>query len=228
MKRWLIFGIIALVGLLLLAGAGLYWFIGAEPEQASEPITAPALAESAPGTVTFQIVPEESQARFIINEVLRGKPFTVVGQTNQVAGLIAVNPANPADSTAGPVRINARTFVTDNTQRNRAINRFILQTNQFEFIEFTPTALQGIPAKVTPGTPFTFQTTGDLTIRDITKPVTFEITVTPVSETRLEAVARATIQRADYNLVIPDVPFVAGVDEEVQLEVEFVATPNQG
>jgi polyisoprenoid-binding protein YceI len=209
---------------MLLAGAGFYWFMGDEPEQASGPITAPALAESASDAVTFQIVPAESQARFIIDEVLRGEPFTVVGQTDQVAGFIAVNPANPAESTAGPIRINARTLVTDSENRNRAINRFILQTDQFEFIEFTPTELQGLPDNVTVGAPFTLQATGDLTIRDVTKPVTFEITVTPVSETRLEAVAKTAIQRGDYNLVIPDVPFVAGVDEEVQLEVEFVAT----
>jgi polyisoprenoid-binding protein YceI len=228
MKRLIIFGlIIGLVGLLVIAGIGAFLFLGGSvPEQASGPITAPELASSDPEAITFEIVPEESEARFFIDEVLRGEPVTVIGTTDQIAGQIAIDPDNPAETNAGPIRINARTFVTDSSQRNRAINNFILQTNQFEFIEFTPTGLQGLPGAVTVGQPFTFQATGDLTIRDVTKPVTFEITVTPVSETRLEVTAKSTIQRADYNLTIPSVPFVADVGEVVQLEIDFVATPS--
>jgi polyisoprenoid-binding protein YceI len=74
------------------------------------------------------------------------------------------------------------------------------------------------------GEPFSFQISGDLTIRDITNEVTFEATVIPVSEARLEGAATATIQRGDYNLVIPNVPNVADVSEDVRLEVDFVAT----
>ena len=161
----------------------------------------------------------------MIDEVLRGEPVTVVGRTDQVAGLIAVDPTNPANTTIGTIRVNARTLVTVSDQRNRALNNRILQTDQFEFIEFAPSEIQGLPAQVTLGEPFTVQVSGDLTIRDLTKPVVFEITVTPVSETRLEATATTTIQRADYHLTIPDVPFVADVGEEVQLEIDFVAIP---
>ena len=34
----------------------------------------------------FEIVPEESEARFLIDEVLRGEDKTVVGTTNQITG----------------------------------------------------------------------------------------------------------------------------------------------
>jgi hypothetical protein len=95
---------------------------------------------------------------------------------------------------------------------------------KFEFINFAPTAVDGLPDSVTLGEAFSFQITGNLTIRDITNQVTFEATVTPVSETRLEGAATATIQRGDYNLAIPNVPNVADVSEDVQLEVDFVAT----
>jgi polyisoprenoid-binding protein YceI len=225
MKRLILVGVILLILLGATAGAGLALWLGGEPEQASAPISAPAVEAVEPGAIQFEIVPAESEVRFFIDEVLRGEPVTVLGQTNQIAGQISVDPDQPARTQVGPIRINARTLETDSSQRNRAINNFVLQTGQFEFIEFTPTALQGLPEQVTIGQPFTLQVVGDLTIRDVTKPVTFEMTVTPVSETRLEATGKTTVQRGDYNLTIPSVPFVADVAEEVHLEIDLVATP---
>jgi polyisoprenoid-binding protein YceI len=107
--------------------------------------------------------------------------------------------------------------------RNRAIRRFILQTDDYEFITFEPSTITGLPASAAVGESFDFQVTGDLTIRDISNEVTFAVSVTPVSETRLEGLASTTILRADYNLTIPSVPSVADVDEEVLVELEFVA-----
>jgi hypothetical protein len=60
-------------------------------------------------------------------------------------------------------------------------------------------------------------------VRDITQEITFQVTVTPVSETRLQRVARASVLRSDYDLNIPSVPNVANVSDEVRLEIEFVA-----
>jgi len=228
MKRSIIiYGIIALIVLVLLAGAGVALFVlGGASSQASGPISAPELEADDSGKLLFEIAQEDSTVRFLIGEVLRGEPKTVVGQTNQVAGLIAVDPVDYSNTEVGTIRINARTLMTDDNRRNRMLNNRILHTDQFEFIEFTPTTLEGLPNEITIGQPFTFQTTGDLMIRDVTKPVTFEITVTPVSETRLEATAATTIQRGDYDLVIPSVPFVANVSEEVHLEIDFVAISN--
>ncbi len=189
--------------------------------------TASAPAETAP--TVFNIVSDESEVRFILNEVLRGSPNEVTGRTTQVAGQIAVDFANPANSQVGEIRIDARSLATDNELRNRAIRGQILQSSQdqFEFISFKPTSIDGLPASVTMGQPFEFSITGDLTIRDITNPVTFDVTVTPDSETRIEGSASATVQRGDYNLIIPNVPGVANVDEAVKLEIDFVATAGE-
>jgi polyisoprenoid-binding protein YceI len=163
--------------------------------------------------------------RFILDEVLRGSPNTVTGRTDQIAGQIAVDFANPQNSQVGEIRISARSLATDNELRNRAIRGQILQSSQdeFEFISFKPTEITGLPASVTMGQSFEFQITGDLTIRDITHPVTFDVTVTPDSEAHIEGTAIATVQRGDFNLIIPNVPGVADVDEAVRLEVDFEA-----
>jgi polyisoprenoid-binding protein YceI len=191
-----------------------------EPMATAEPTAEPAAA-AAPAI--FEIVQAESEARFIIDEVLRGSPVTVVGVTDQVAGQIAIDPANPAASQLGEVRVNARTLATDNDFRNRAIRNQILDTNTYEFVTFQPTELVGMPDTVAVGQPFTFQVVGDLTVKDVTQSVTFDVTATPVSETRIEGLATTTFPYRDFGVSIPEVPSVDLVADDVTLELEFVA-----
>jgi polyisoprenoid-binding protein YceI len=173
--------------------------------------------------VIFEIVQSNSVARFIINEVLNGAPKTVVGATDQVAGEIAIDLDDPPRSQVGTIAVNARTLTTDNDFRNRAIKNRILSTDNYEFVTFTPTEIVGLPSVTTIGESFAFQMVGDLTVRDVTNQVTFEVTVTPISETQLEGLALTTILYGDFGLTIPEVPSVAGVDDEVRLEIEFAA-----
>ena len=175
---------------------------------------------------TFVIDPAQSEARFIINEVLLGAPTEVTGATNQVEGTIEIDPNAPASTVFSPIVINARELKTDRNLRDRAIRRFILQSadDKYQFITFTPTSIEGLPANAAAGDTFAFTVNGDLTIRDITAPVTFDVSVTADSDTQISGLAQATIQRATYDLRIPSAPGVADVTEEVRLELAFVAT----
>ena len=146
----------------------------------------------------------------------------MVGTTNQVAGEVAVDPTDLSKSRIGTIQINARTLTTDSEMRNRTIKNRILQTDQYEFITFTPTRLVGLPQDGTVGQSYSFQIVGDLTIRDVTREVTFDVTARAVSPTRLEGTARATIRYADFGITIPQVPQVASVADEVRLEIEGV------
>lgn len=191
------------------------------------PTVAPAAAEAEAGARRrYRISGADSEVRFILDEMLRGEPTTVVGRTDQVAGEVLVDFAAPASSELGTLVINARTLATDNEFRNRALRSDILQSarDEFELITFTPTALTGLPASAADGDTVTFTVTGDLTIRDITHPETFTVQAT-VSAAQVSGSASAVVRRADYNLVIPNVPGVAEVSEEVLLEIDFVALP---
>lgn len=193
----------------------------ASPEQT----TANSGMVPAAGAQTFVIVPAESIARFTLGEELLGAPKTVVGTTSGVSGELFVDPANPTNTTIGTIQVDANSFVTDNERRNAAIRRFILEATDYPFITFAPTALNGMPAAAAVGDTLSFQVTGDLTIRQITKPVTFDVTVTVASEEEVTGTATAAILRPEFELTIPNVPNVANVTEEVTLELEFVARP---
>jgi polyisoprenoid-binding protein YceI len=66
--------------------------------------------------------------------------------------------------------------------------------------------------------------TGDLTIRDTMRPVTFEVTVTPNADGSLTGTANTAIPYSDWGITIPNVPFVASVDNQVVLQLDFYAT----
>ncbi len=229
------------VVLVIILGVWLYTSVQGDTQPASGPITAIPLATSAPTTppdanptaptaptandlLRFQIVQSESTATFTIDEVLNGSPFTVVGTTDQVAGEIAVNPADLSSAQIGTITVNARTLATDSERRDRAIKNAILNTDTYEFISFAPTSITGLSGSGTPGTPYTFQINGDLTIRDTTLPVVFTATITADSTSRLSGTATATINHADFGIAIPSVPMVASVSEQVLIAINLVAT----
>ncbi|MCY4110319.1 MAG: YceI family protein [Chloroflexi bacterium] len=198
------------------------------PTAAPTAIAAPAepAADGVPSdAVLFRIVPEESEVRFEIDEILRGAPTLVVGTTNQVAGDFIIDFADLAASQLGTVRINVRTLRTDEERRDRAIRSRILESasDQYEFTTFEPVRLEGLPGSLELGQTVPFQIVGNLAIRDITREVVFDAELTVVSAGRVEGTAVTTILRGDYSLTIPNVPFVASVDEDVLLGISFVA-----
>ena len=225
MKKLLIIAVIlgGLVAIVIVAGAA-YIFITGGSGEASEEISAPTL-EANNETLLFRIDKEESEVRFVMTEDLRGQFTTVTGRTNEVAGDIQIDTVTPANSTVGTIRINVRTLQTDNEFRNRAIRSQILESakDEYEFSQFAPTSLVGLPDSVEVGTPFTFMIVGDLTVKDITNVVTFEAEVTPVSESQIVGTASTSVLYADFGMDVDPPTSVANVSEEVVLEIDFTA-----
>jgi polyisoprenoid-binding protein YceI len=202
--------------------------VAVETEPAAvAPAATEASSETDPGTASdltvYSISQDASQVRFELDEDLRGERKTVVGVTDQVAGEIALDMADLSTAQVGVLQINARTLLTDNNFRNRAIQNEILDTGSFEFITFTPDAISGLPASVGVGEEVSFTIEGDLSIRDVTQRIVFTVVAKALSEGQLSGTASAVIDRAAFNLNIPSVPNVANVEEQVELYIDFVA-----
>ncbi len=175
------------------------------------------------GNTLYEISPSTSEARFMLNETLRGVDTLVVGTTDQIAGQIAFNPDDLTKAQVGTTTVNAQALATDNNFRNNTLRSDILLAYLYEYIVFEPTAITELTSSISEGESTTFNITGDLTIRDITRPATFVVTAQLVSPTQLKGIATTTLTRSDFELQIPSVPGVANVDNEVMIEIEFVA-----
>lgn len=213
--------------LVLLIGGYLYF---SKPVKApSQPVVSTSSTQETTPTEGNQsryvIDSAASKASFTLQEDLRGTRITVLGTTNQVTGEVVADRNDLSMSKIGTIRINARTLKTDSQQRDGAIARMILKSENDanEFIEFKPKTVSGLPAKGELNQPFTFEVMGDLTISGVTKEATFKGTGQFVSDTELTGSAESKVHYADYNLSVPNLPFLANVEQDVTLKIEFSA-----
>ncbi|NDJ36233.1 MAG: YceI family protein [Chloroflexi bacterium] len=197
----------------------------ADPTVEPQPETEPE--SETVNTTAFTIDPAQSEARFRIAETLLGSDIEVLGTTSAITGGLIPDFANPAATLIETITIDATTFVTDNNNRNGAIRRWILETDDpaNQTITFVPTAIEGLPETIALGESYPATISGDLTVHNTTNPVTFEGTVTPVSEERIEGFFSTVIMYADYGITVPQPPQVSFVADELTIEIEFVAVP---
>lgn len=191
------------------------------PTRVPEPT---ALAASVNDSRTlFNITPAESTATFAVEETLKGNRVTATGSTSNLAGSLLLNMDDLAATVVGPIDIDATSFRTDDANRDRAINKWLLVSRAYPLMRFTPTAVFNLPPTAAIGDTLTFTIEGDLLITTYTQPVTFTVMATAVSADRIEGTAVSTIQRDDFKLRIPSAPGVADVSQTVTLTFDFTA-----
>ncbi|MDH3463010.1 MAG: YceI family protein [Acidimicrobiia bacterium] len=243
LKRSLIVG--ALV-ILAVGGSALawVWFSGGSGEPSTE-LTTPDIAGDTsttsvdigstttgdpgetPRGVSFVIDASQSVARFTLDEILRGDPNTVVGTTSEVAGQFVLDLDDLSATVFSPIVINARTLATDSSTRDRVMRGPIIldsANDEFEFITFEVTGVSGLEGPAVVGQELTFDLTGDLTIKGTTNEATFTVTATLTDDDTVTGIAAAQVLRSDFGIDIPNVGSVAGVTDEVTIQLEFTAT----
>ena len=100
LRKFTLFAVVVLTAGLLLAACQSTESTATEaPAVEAAATEAPAaesapVAESAAGAITFSIVADGTEARFLIDEVLMGQDKTVVGVTSLVEGELTVDPSN--------------------------------------------------------------------------------------------------------------------------------------
>lgn len=194
-----------------------------EPQATEEVATSSGTGET-PTRALYRINPDESEVRFLIDENMRGTDIVVVGSTSRVAGDVIVNFIDPPASQLGEIVINARTLRTDNEFRNQSIRGQILDTTEHEFINFVPTQFVSLTTDpVSVGDTVSFEITGDLTVRGISRSVTFATSVTIDSLEKISGSANTTVLYSDYGISVNPPPGVSGVGDVVTLEIDFVA-----
>jgi len=176
------------------------------------------------GETVLYILPEESEARFLIDEVLLGEPFTVVGTTSALEGEITADLNDPSNSQVNII-VDLTTLLTDNGNRNGAIQRWILETGEpgNQTAEFKAGSISGMPDQVAVGETFDFQISGDFSVKGVTKELTFDGSAALVTEDRLEGTASTNVLYTEFTNIPRLPPQVASVEEDMVLDINFVA-----
>ncbi len=196
---------------------------------ASASVLPQSLKEAAPVTVyTFQVDPAQTTVGYAVNEVLFGNKQITRGQTSTVDGQfqLGVKDGQPYISMS-KLQVDLRTLKSDNRMRDMAIQRQWLESSKYPMAVFVAKSVEGLPADAVQGQPYTFKVSGDMTIRDITKPVTFDVTVT-VKGTTITGEATTQIYMKDYGFNPPEILGRFTVTDPATITIKGVANLVQG
>ncbi len=210
---------------LTLAAVVLLLSVGAPALQPVGPVVPAAVAASA--VTRYVIVPSESEVLYRVDEVLfrEGNKLNVaVGRTREVQGEVVIDRATPRNSRIGTITVNISTFKSDRARRDQAIRERWLESARFPKAEFRPEKIEGLPATYSDGQQLKLKVTGDLKVRDVTRPTTFDLTVV-LRGTTLTGAATATIKMTDFGFDPPSILGVLRTEDEARLELQFVARP---
>jgi polyisoprenoid-binding protein YceI len=192
------------------------------------PIATTAGAALPEGAQTYSIDPATSKVIYEVGETFfrEGNRFNLaVGTTNTLSGDITLDFSNPANSKVGPLTVDISKFASDSDRRDNRIREQWLESAKFPTVTVVPTAITGIPADATEGQPISFQLTGDTTIRDTTKPLTFDVTAT-LANGQLTGTATTKLKMTDFGFQPPDIAGMLKAEDDVVIKIEFTALPN--
>jgi polyisoprenoid-binding protein YceI len=198
-----------------------------EPTAAEEPDSTMTQSASPAGMVVYKIVPVESSASYEVGETFfnDNNRFNVaVGKTGQVSGEISVDAANPQNSNVGPIEIDISQFQSDSSRRDGIIRSRFLESSKYPLATFTPTSIEGLPSSYNSGQDLNFKITGDLKVKEATKPVTFDVTAKLDGET-LTGAAITTILMSDFGVGPITLSGILGTEDKLKLTLAFVARP---
>lgn len=211
----------------------------AEPTAAAAPTSAPAQptptteAESAAppagagSVVTYKLVPGESTLQYEVGETFldQNNRFNLaVGVSPQVSGEITLDSTNPQGAALGSFSADVSQFTSDSGRRDNAIRGRFLESSRYPTVTFTPSAIEGLPASYQEGQDVSFTISGDLTIREVTKPATFEVTAR-LEGGVLSGAAVTTILMSDFGFGPISIAGILNTEDQAKVTLNFVAKP---
>jgi len=191
---------------------------------ADAPTAAAAPSGAAGGTRSFTIVPEQTEASYQVQEKFlnRDLPNIALGKTNAVTGELQISLDGKPSGKITKISVDLRTLTSDQSRRDSRIHTQWLESDKYPFAEFTSTDVQGIPESYTEGQEINFKLTGDMKIRDVTKPVTFDVKGKLEGDT-ITGSATSKIFMKDFGFDPPNVAGILTVDDGVTVTINFTA-----
>lgn len=195
------------------------------PAATDTPAPAATEAAAAPATngSTLRLVLQpDSQVGYRVQEQLanRNLPNEAVGTTQSVTGTVTLQPDGTIVSEQSKFVADLSTLRSDQGMRDNYIKRNTLQTATYPQAVFVPTAVEGLPSPLPASGAVSFKVTGDLTVRGVTKAVTWDVQG-QVAGNALTGTAQTTFTFGDFGMDPPRTMMVLSVEDKVVLEMTF-------
>ena len=197
-----------------------------EPTPESTPTASSEPSEVTQGATSF-VLSEGTIARYKVEEELaRQGYFVATGETTDVEGRIVFDEDGGIVSEESSIVMQAGTLRTDSDRRDRYVRERTLLTEQYPEITFKPTSAEGLPSPLSEASgTVEFTISGDLTIRDQTRPVNWDVTAE--FGDIITGIAVIDITFEQFAMDKPSVAIVLSVEDTIRLEIAFVGRLEQ-
>ena len=190
------------------------------------PTEPPAQEPAAPDGATLFTLSEGTIARYKVEEVLANTGFKIAtGETTEVAGSIAFDAGGNVVADGSRIAVQAATLRTDSNRRDGYVRDRTLFTDTYPEVVFQPTSVDGLPAPIADASgPVEFTITGNLTVRDQTREVTWDAMAEFPGDGTATGLASVMFTFEDFGMDKPRVAIVVSVEDEILLELDFAGT----
>ena len=194
----------------------------AQPTPETVVTPTPTQSDTGTGEVTLEIS-SGSEARYVVREQLAFLDFPndAVGVTQDVEGKLVLGPDGTVSAGDSLIRVDLSTLQSDEDRRDNYVRNRTLGTGQYPHTDFVPTAISGLEWPLPSTGEASFSITGDMTIRDVTKEVTWETTA-QFGEDSITGKATTNFTFGEFDLAVPSVAVVLSVEDNIRLEIDFV------
>ena len=202
----------------------------------SRPAPAPASVATSTHSITpgstaplrFVVAPEGNEARYRVREQLASLEFPndAVGATSAITGALVIESDGRIVRDQSRIVVDLRPLKSDRDRRDNYIQRRTLETATHPNVELVPTAFRGLSFTTRLSGPQSFELLGDLTIRGVTKPTTWQVTAR-FEGGKVTGSAATAFTFDDFGMAKPRVASVLSVADTIKLEYDFtfVAEP---
>lgn len=179
-------------------------------------------AQRAPDVVRYTVAPQGNEARYRVREQLARLSFPndAIGKTSKIEGGITVDASGAIVQSESRFTIDMASLATDNDRRDNYVRRNTLQTAEHPTAVFVPTAFRNLKFPLAASGDVTFQIVGNLTLRGVTKPVTWDVTG-KIANGAITGDATTRFTFADFEIAKPRVASVLSVEDDIRLEYTF-------
>lgn len=188
-------------------------------------LSAQSHSASAGQRTTYVVAPVGNEARYKVKEQLANIGLNeVVGTTKDVSGRVVVDGSGRIVRDSSKIVVNAQTLTTDQRRRDNYLKGKSLESNKFPEVTLVPVTFDGFTEPMTPGQERKFSLVGDLTVRDVTRPTTWQV-IARRQGNDIVGTATTMFTFKDFNMDQPRVPIVLSVADTIRLEYDFHFAP---
>jgi polyisoprenoid-binding protein YceI len=183
-------------------------------------------APAAPaGATRFTILAAQSEAAYFAGEKLAQLPTNSVakGTTREISGVFYLRDNGLEPSVPSTFTVALGKLTSDNGMRDRRVQQ-TLESTRFPNATFVVKSLEGFPATLpASGAGAAFKMTGTLEVHGVKKDVTWDVTALRSGNT-FSGLAKVRVKYSDFGMNPPNISGFVSVEEDLELQVQVVAT----